>query len=634
MYRLLFVLLFTVSLSATEYIIYVNSQINHDVTIQRWIPTIDFLNEKLAPDTFTILPICPNNIPKIKNLLSKKKIDFILTQPAIYSMLEHSYNTTRMLTLTNRYDMSEFGSVIFTYADSPLSSIEDIKGKSVAAIAPMGFGGWLIGYNELYEHKIDPIADKKVIFVGSQKKVLLEVLRKKYDAGVVRTGMIERFIQTGLIDENEIKIINPIKNDYNIYLSTKLFPEWSFAAAEHVNKKIINKVFKALNSIEPDTKMAIEGQYTDWHLPGNYTKVDDLFRRLKIGHYKNIPKYDMKEIKKIAEVSLLTFVLFIVTLFLILRNLYIKKMKTRLKQEVEEKTKELNILNSELTTFFDVIPDIVLINDGERLLRVNKRFLDFLGYESLEKFREKYRCICDLFENREGYLRSEMDGVTWMAYIIMYPMQLHRAIIVKDNVEYIFIVNAKKFVSQGRDHFVVLFEDITRLQEITSTDTLTKVANRIKIDEHLLMCKSNYERYKNIFSVILIDIDYFKVVNDTYGHLEGDRVLKELALLLKENLRETDIIGRWGGEEFLIISENTAIGAAYTLAQKLREKVEVYDFQLKGSLTISCGVAEYCSDMNNIDDLIKEADDALYEAKHSGRNRVVTARLSYNKENF
>jgi diguanylate cyclase (GGDEF)-like protein len=97
-------------------------------------------------------------------------------------------------------------------------------------------------------------------------------------------------------------------------------------------------------------------------------------------------------------------------------------------------------------------------------------------------------------------------------------------------------------------------------------------------------------------------------------------------------LRETDSIGRWGGEEFLVIGKNIGLDAAYKIAQKLREKVEAYDFQLKSSLTISCGVAEYSLDMKKIDDLIQHADDALYEAKKSGRNRVVTARLSYNKE--
>lgn len=176
------------------------------------------------------------------------------------------------------------------------------------------------------------------------------------------------------------------------------------------------------------------------------------------------------------------------------------------------------------------------------------------------------------------------------------------------------------------ESYTALCEDITdkkRIEIISQTDKLTQIYNRVKLDASLEIEFNRFQRYKDIFSIILIDIDHFKSVNDNYGHQVGDSVLIQLSKLLKEHCRKTDIVGRWGGEEFMIICPDTDIKGSTLLAEHLRKLVDEFEFNVVKHKTISVGVAEiYNSD--NIETLLKRVDDNLYEAKNSGRNKVVS----------
>lgn len=160
-----------------------------------------------------------------------------------------------------------------------------------------------------------------------------------------------------------------------------------------------------------------------------------------------------------------------------------------------------------------------------------------------------------------------------------------------------------------------------QLQKLATTDALTQIANRTKIDEELLLAMYAYKRYNHIFSIIMIDIDHFKSVNDTYGHQVGDSVLKTVASLIKTRVRTDDVVGRWGGEEFMIICHETNLQSTFELAENIRKIVDLHHFETINHVTISSGVAQIKPD-NTIDDLVLEADTALYSAKKEGRNRV------------
>jgi diguanylate cyclase (GGDEF)-like protein len=162
----------------------------------------------------------------------------------------------------------------------------------------------------------------------------------------------------------------------------------------------------------------------------------------------------------------------------------------------------------------------------------------------------------------------------------------------------------------------------SELELLSITDKLTQIYNRVKLDS-VLNHEINYaSRYQSDFSVVLIDIDHFKQVNDAHGHNTGDAVLIFMAQILKENVRNSDILGRWGGEEFLIILPQTNSQQAFELAEKIRTTVESAKFPVVNHKTISVGVTQYCSD-DSVIELIERADRGLYDAKNTGRNKVV-----------
>lgn len=154
------------------------------------------------------------------------------------------------------------------------------------------------------------------------------------------------------------------------------------------------------------------------------------------------------------------------------------------------------------------------------------------------------------------------------------------------------------------------------LEVASSTDALTGLINRMKLDEILHYEINLSKRYEYSFCIILVDLDHFKKINDTYGHIAGDEVLIAFASLLKENLRATDTIGRWGGEEFLIICPSTERESCMLAAEKLREKVAESSFPIVENLTASFGVTCYRGG-DNVNSIVKRADEALYRAKET-----------------
>ncbi|MCG7497003.1 transporter substrate-binding domain-containing protein [Vibrio sp. Of7-15] len=160
-----------------------------------------------------------------------------------------------------------------------------------------------------------------------------------------------------------------------------------------------------------------------------------------------------------------------------------------------------------------------------------------------------------------------------------------------------------------------------KLQELSETDSLTQVYNRRLLDDFLVKSESKASRYETPFSVILCDVDHFKEINDEHGHLIGDEVLVAIAALLKKNLRKADLLGRWGGEEFLIISTNTTAEQAAIVAEKLRVTIESHEFNHSNTVTASFGVSQYSKD-SEINQLLNDADEALYASKKKGRNAV------------
>lgn len=181
------------------------------------------------------------------------------------------------------------------------------------------------------------------------------------------------------------------------------------------------------------------------------------------------------------------------------------------------------------------------------------------------------------------------------------------------NLLYYFIINLPYI-----DYF------LKKLTEKSRIDSLTNCYNKAEILSQIERFLLLFLRHKDPFSLIMYDIDYFKKINDTYGHLAGDYVLIKLSNIVKSLLRKSDICGRFGGEEFIIILPKTKVAGALKLANRIREACQKYSFEYNGKkidVTISLGVTT-ANINDSVASLIERCDKALYDAKKNGRNRV------------
>ena len=159
------------------------------------------------------------------------------------------------------------------------------------------------------------------------------------------------------------------------------------------------------------------------------------------------------------------------------------------------------------------------------------------------------------------------------------------------------------------------------LNKLATLDALTGLYNRVKLDEVLNLELLRALRYKHTFGIMMIDIDFFKSINDNYGHLVGDAVLVKLSKSIRQNIRSSDTMFRWGGEEFVILSLEVDETTLLDLAQNIRKTVEEMQIQEVGQVTVSIGVTLH-NPNDNVNTIMKRADDALYNAKNNNRNCV------------
>ena len=274
----------------------------------------------------------------------------------------------------------------------------------------------------------------------------------------------------------------------------------------------------------------------------------------------------------------------------------------------------------------------VFIMDNDTIINANKSFLEFFKVKTLKGSKKKYNCILDLFMEYENYfsIHTLNDGEVWQSELSKYNNNKEYNVLLMDiscfepkafKIEVANIDNSTKYIVSLTD-ITSATEKSNRFESRATFDPLTNVYNRGKFNELTNEYYKLFRRYDKPLSFALFDLDFFKKVNDTYGHLIGDETLKRFASIISETSRETDIFARWGGEEFVLLMPQTNLDQAYIAAEKLRHLVAQTPFKEVGQITCSIGISQFRKG-DTIDDVIKRVDDALYEAKNSGRNKVV-----------
>lgn len=265
---------------------------------------------------------------------------------------------------------------------------------------------------------------------------------------------------------------------------------------------------------------------------------------------------------------------------------------------------------------------------------VDLRLPDMSGIEVVRQIKKKYPdtevTLITAYATVDNAIQALRAGV--YDYLIKPVDDIHlltsvaRRAIEKRNLT----LENRDLVNQLKMTNVELEQSNKVLSVMAVRDPLTDLFNRRFFQESLKHEEEVSKRYNREYSILMVDIDHFKVFNDTNGHQAGDRILKQFSYMLKGELRTSDIAARYGGEEFVLILPETGKVGARQLAEKIRESIADHPFpdreaQPMGFVSVSIGVATYADDGDSGKDIIEQADKALYRAKNSGRNRVCVA---------
>ncbi|SFD16317.1 PAS domain S-box-containing protein/diguanylate cyclase (GGDEF) domain-containing protein [Thiohalospira halophila DSM 15071] len=278
-----------------------------------------------------------------------------------------------------------------------------------------------------------------------------------------------------------------------------------------------------------------------------------------------------------------------------------------------------------LDTLIETIPNPIFYKDAQgRYQGCNQAFLDLVGKDHGSVIG---RTVDEIWPPDLARRYREADD----ELLASGGRQRYETQVEKGDCERRDVLFDKALLTGKDGHAIGLIGTITDITERkaleaqlaheASHDALTGLFNRSHVERATLHAAKEVDRYGGELSGLLFDLDHFKQVNDDYGHAAGDEVLRRLARLLHHRLRETDIAGRWGGEEFLVILPHTDLGGARQVAEDLRHALEGEDMPEVGRVTMSIGCSEYRPG-EGTDPFIRRLDDALYAAKDAGRNQV------------
>lgn len=614
--------------------------------LEQWQPLAVALKQAIPGLNFVVDAY---TYPELEQATIARNVDFVLTNPGHYVLLSKRFGLTAPLATLAVDDHGhpgiEFGGVIFCRADqADINSLNDLKGKTVAATSTESLGGYQM---QAYELSLKGLTFPNKVHLMTtgmpHDNVVKAVLSGQSEIGFVRSGVLEDIAKEGKLDLSQIKIIN-LQNipNFPYKISTRLYPEWPFASFPGTDENTVRRVAAALFTLEENIAATQAMGIHGFVAPSDYTPVSDLLKELRVPPFDKTPKFNLQDVWQRYSWQIATGLLAISAILL----LGLRLMVTKRKLEMEHSALLLqeNMLKSSethLQTVIDNEPECITTLDARgRLVQMNPAGLTMIEADVLE----------------------QIDGLPILDVIAPEYQEefkkMHRRVIAGESMQMEFeVIGLKGGRRWLETHAVPMFEngetlhlavtrDITerkqmedKIRQLAFYDTLTNLPNRRLLHDRLSQAMTLGKRTGCYGALMFLDLDNFKPLNDTHGHVVGDLLLVEAANRLQSCVREMDTVARFGGDEFVVMlselgEEKTAatsqarlvaekilsaLSAPYLLAVRREEQS---NSTVEHHCTASIGVAIFINHEESQDDIFKWADAAMYQAKDAGRNSI------------
>ncbi len=595
---------------------------NKALTQTTWQALSQYFHQQIPEYNFSINAYYYD---ELAHAVATRQVDFIFTNPSHYIQLKNTYNLSSPLASLVKdsagHNLSAFAGVIFTLASrTDINSLKDLAHHRIAVTKIKSFGGYQMQAYALHAANLDAIETNQLYLTGMpHDNVVNAVLQGKADIGFVRTGVLESLQTQHLLDIKQLKIINAQAiPSFPLKLSTRLYPEWPFAALPHIESEIANHVAAALLLIHDDPVIQ-QLKIKDFAIPHDYLPVEQVLRTLRFPPFDKTPSFTLSDIWQRYAIPIVIFST--LSLLIGILSLFLFNLNRRLHKTFERNAMLVRALESSQT-------GVVITDIDANIQWVNLAFENLTGYSTQDVKGKSTKVLNSGQQSTEFYQQlwqTILTGKPWHGEVINRR---------KDNSLYYEELRISPIINQTGNitHFLSTKHDITerkalqdKLKHISEHDNLTNLPNRILLNERLTQALILAKRENNNLALIFLDLDKFKPVNDTFGHNTGDTLLKQVAERIQHCLRESDTVARVGGDEFIVLLPKIKHKQDVSIvAEKIRHSLNkpfLCDTHTV-NISSSMGIALYPEHGNNSLDLSKNADTAMYYSKDNGRNNV------------
>ncbi|ADC70871.1 diguanylate cyclase with PAS/PAC sensor [Thioalkalivibrio sp. K90mix] len=595
-----------------------------DAAREQWTPFAEYLEQTLEGIQVRLLPV---DNDALQAGAAEDRFDLVLTNPGSYVMLEQRHGISRIATMLPAEvgrEEDRFGAVIVAREGRvDLVELGDLVGQRISAVHPDAFGGWWMAWRELQAAGLDVEDDlDRVVFTGFPVSRGLDLLLAgEVDAATFRTGILEDLREQGDPRVEQVRLIGERAVPRFPYrTSTRLYPEWPLAMRGDLDAEIAQAVLRAILALDAEHPVSQAAGIAGWSAPRSYEDVQGLMYDLGVGLYAPEPFAVLRWARDNLAVLLAVLAAGIAAILL-----YVLRVHARMR-----------IAGHNLRRAMCAIPNAVITLDARGgIVYMNPAAEQMAGLVRLQALGCTLEQVLDLREMGTdrplGAERSEPLAANLGEHTearLVTPSGQERIVRIDRT--------ALDPVAGSSVRTLLVLADISEERELVdrlvheaSHDPLTGLLNRRAFEREMQRAMDNAREYSSVASLVLVDLDYFKAVNDRHGHQVGDELLRRVGTILRQLTRSRDAVARIGGDEFAVVAFDTDAEQARILGQRICSALGDRPLQVEArdvTIGASVGVVQLGAGLAGVDAAFVAADRACYSAKSEGRGQVGVAR--------